>query len=113
MARAPRADNVLLDQTALGDRGAWEELRDRYALTLYAQVFVLVGDATETEQVVAETFQQAWCSAGQYDLSGDVSAPTWLIGLARGVVLGRRARPAATPTSGPGWGAASSVPRVA
>jgi DNA-directed RNA polymerase specialized sigma24 family protein len=72
---------------AVGDGGAWEEFRDRYSLSLYAQVFAIVGDPAEAEQVVAETFQQVWCSAGQFDLSGDIHASAWLVGLARGVVL--------------------------
>lgn len=113
MTRLPRADAVLLDQTAAGDRTAWEELRDRHSLTLYAQVFILVGDPTEAERVVEETFQEAWCSAGQFDLSGDVTASAWLVGLARSVVLGRRAGRLATPVVAGQRGDLASTPTPA
>jgi DNA-directed RNA polymerase specialized sigma24 family protein len=90
MARQPRPDWLLLEQTAAGNAGAWEELRDRYSLALYAQVFALVGTPAEAEQVVTETLQQAWCCAGQFDFSGDVTPSAWLVGLARGIVLALR-----------------------
>jgi DNA-directed RNA polymerase specialized sigma24 family protein len=57
-------------------------------------VFALVGERSATEQVVTETFEQAWCTAGQYDLSEDVNATAWLVRLARGLLL---ARPVSTP----------------
>ncbi len=94
MARIPRPDSVLLHLTAAGDRRAWEELRSRHSLPLYAHVFALVGERSATEQVVAETFEQAWCTAAQFYLSEDVNATAWLVGLARGLLL---TRPAATP----------------
>jgi DNA-directed RNA polymerase specialized sigma24 family protein len=50
-------------------------------------VFALVGERSATEQVVAETFEQAWCTAAQYDLSEDVNATAWLVRLARGLLL--------------------------
>jgi DNA-directed RNA polymerase specialized sigma24 family protein len=96
MPRIPRPDNVLLHLTAAGDHRAWEELRTRHTLPLYAHVFALVGERSATEQVVAETFEQAWCTAAEFDLSEDVNATAWLVGLARGLLL---ARPA--PTSHP------------
>ena len=89
MSRLPRADRILIEQIIAGDRGAWEELRDRYSLMLYTQVFYTSGDAADTEQVVTETMQQVWCCADQFDLSGDISVAAWLAGLARSVMLGR------------------------
>ena len=97
---------MLLEQTAAGDAGAWEELRDRYSLALYAQVFALVGTPAEAEQVVTDTLHQAWCSAGQYDFSGDVTPSAWLVGLARSVVLARR------PSSAGGASAAAAAQRL-
>lgn len=89
MTRLPRPDSALLERMVRGDRRAWEELRGRYTLSVYAQVFAVVGDPAETEDVVEETFQQAWCSAGQFAMSEDVNASAWLVGLARSVLLGR------------------------
>jgi DNA-directed RNA polymerase specialized sigma24 family protein len=99
MSRLPRLDRELLELIAAGDRGAWEELRDRYALALYTQVFYTSGDAADTEQVVAGTLQEAWCCADQFDLSGDVSVAAWLAGLARSVMLERFRSP--SPTQSP------------
>jgi hypothetical protein len=89
--QTPRPDSVLLNLTAAGDRRAWEELRRRHALPLYAHVFALVGERSATEQVVTETFEEAWCTAARFDLPEDVNATAWLVGLARGLL---RARPA-------------------
>jgi DNA-directed RNA polymerase specialized sigma24 family protein len=94
MTRTPRPDSVLLHLTAAGDRRAWEELRSRHSLPLYAHVFAMVGERGATDQVVAETFDEAWCAAGQFDLSENVTATAWLVGLARSLLL---ARPAPTP----------------
>ncbi len=113
MARLPRTDAALLDQTAAGDRSAWEELRDRHSLSLYAQVFILVGDPAEAERVVEDTFQEAWCSAGQFDLSGDVHASAWLVGLARSIVLARRSGRLPPPLGDGRRTAAAPAQRVA
>jgi DNA-directed RNA polymerase specialized sigma24 family protein len=82
-----------LHLTAAGDHRAWEELRNRHSLPLYAHVFALVGERSAAEQVVAETFQEAWFTAAQFDLSEDVNATAWLVGLARGLLLARPAPP--------------------
>jgi DNA-directed RNA polymerase specialized sigma24 family protein len=89
MPRQPRPDWMLMERTAAGDAGAWQELCGRYSLTLYAQVLSLVGTPAEAEQVVTDTLQQAWCSAEQFHTSGDVTPSAWLAGLARGIVLAR------------------------
>ena len=91
MTRIPRPDSVLLNLTAAGDRRAWEELRGRHSLPLYAHVFALVGERSATERVVTETFEQAWCTAGHYDLSEDLNATAWLVRLARGLLPARPA----------------------
>lgn len=92
MTRIPRPDSILLRQTAAGDRHAWEELRHRHALPLYAHVFAMVGERSATEQVVTQTFEQAWCTAGQVVLLEDVNATAWLVGLARGLLRTRSAQ---------------------
>jgi RNA polymerase sigma-70 factor (ECF subfamily) len=96
-----RSDSVLLHLTAAGDHRAWEELRHRHSLPLYAHVFALVGERSTAEQVVAETFEEAWFTAAQFALSEDVNATAWLVGLARRLVLARQAPASAasnTPT---------------
>jgi DNA-directed RNA polymerase specialized sigma24 family protein len=64
-------------------------------------VFALVGERSTAEQVVAETFEEAWFTAAQFALSEEVNATAWLVGLARGLVLARQAPASAasnTPT---------------
>lgn len=87
------ADDVALirriveaDETALG------ALYDRWARSLYSLALHLLGHPDEAEDVVEETFWQAWRKAGTYEPSrGEVS--TWLLTIARRKSLDRlRAR---------------------
>ena len=74
------------DETALG------ALYDRWMRSLYSLVFHLLKDADEAEDVVEETFWQAWRKASSYEPSrGAVS--TWLLTIGRRRALDRlRAR---------------------
>lgn len=74
------------DETALG------ALYDRWVRALYSLVFHLLKDADEAEDVVEETFWQAWRKASSYEPSkGAVS--TWLLTIGRRKALDRiRAR---------------------
>ena len=87
------ADDVALmrrmveaDETALG------ALYDRWVRSLYSLVLHLLKDPDEAEDVVEETFWQAWRKAGSYEPSrGAVS--TWLLTIGRRKALDRlRAR---------------------
>ncbi|HEX6576375.1 MAG TPA: sigma-70 family RNA polymerase sigma factor [Gemmatimonadaceae bacterium] len=87
------ADDVALirrmveaDETALG------ALYDRWVRSLYSLVLHLLKDPDEAEDVVEETFWQAWKKAGSYEPSkGAVS--TWLLTIGRRKALDRiRAR---------------------
>lgn len=83
------ADDVALirrmcdaDETALG------ALYDRWVRSLYSLVFHLLKDADEAEDVVEETFWQAWRKASSYEPSrGAVS--TWLLTIGRRRALDR------------------------
>ena len=74
------------DETALG------ALYDRWVRSLYSLVLHLLRDPDEAEDVVEETFWQAWQKAGSYEPSkGAVS--TWLLTIGRRKALDRlRAR---------------------
>ena len=87
------ADDVALmrrmveaDETALG------ALYDRWVRSLYSLVLHLLKDPDEAEDVVEETFWQAWRKADSYEPSrGAVS--TWLLTIGRRKALDRlRAR---------------------
>jgi len=70
------------DETALG------ALYDRWVRSLYSLVLHLLRDPDEAEDVVEETFWQAWRKAGSYEPSkGAVS--TWLLTIGRRKALDR------------------------
>ena len=83
------ADDVALirrmcdsDETALG------ALYDRWSRSLYSLVVHLLNDSDEAEDVVEETFWQAWRKASSYEPSkGAVS--TWLLTIGRRKALDR------------------------
>ena len=83
------ADDVALirrmveaDETALG------ALYDRWARSLYSLVLHLLKDPDEAEDIVEETFWQAWRKSGSYEPSkGAVS--TWLLTIGRRKALDR------------------------
>ena len=82
---------------AAGDERALGELYDRHAGTLYALARAIVGERADTEEVVADTFGQAWRNASQFDPArGSVTA--WLATITRTRALdlvrarGRRAK---------------------
>src|SRR5205809_8035680 len=57
-------DSRLVQLMAEGDREACAELRERHGLSVYAQLYVALGRAEPAEQLVTETFDQAWRAAG-------------------------------------------------
>lgn len=70
------------DETALG------ALYDRWVPSLYSVVLHLLRDADDAEDVVEETFWQAWRKASSYEPSkGAVS--TWLLTIGRRKALDR------------------------
>lgn len=67
---------------AQGDSGAFEQLYDRYAGTLYALLLRILGDTEDAREVLQETLIQAWNHAGRFD-PGRGSEAAWLISMAR------------------------------
>lgn len=93
------------DETALG------ALYDRWMRSLYSLVFHLLKDADEAEDVVEETFWQAWRKASSYEPSrGAVS--TWLLTIGRRRALDRlraKGRRREEPLTGEAGGLAEIV----
>jgi RNA polymerase sigma-70 factor (ECF subfamily) len=95
MAR-PRSDSALsasddlaiVRRMAGGDAEAIEALYDRYAPMLLAVARRILGPAGEAEEVLQETFLQAWNQAERYD-PGRSSVSTWLVLIARSRALDR------------------------
>src|SRR5438477_8757410 len=85
-------DNQLVQLMAQGDHEALAELRDRHGLSVYAQLYVMLGNADAAERVVAETWAQAWLSAGGFH-SRAGSVLVWLSSLARSLAASHGAAP--------------------
>ncbi|MEO8192672.1 MAG: sigma-70 family RNA polymerase sigma factor [Gemmatimonadales bacterium] len=85
-------DVVLIQRMCDADETALGALYDRWMRSLYSLVLHLLKDPDEAEDVVEETFWQAWRKASSYEPSrGAVS--TWLLTIGRRKALDRlRAR---------------------
>ncbi|WP_025414263.1 RNA polymerase sigma factor [Gemmatirosa kalamazoonensis] len=89
LAPTPRADAPdwraaagLVARVAAGDEGALSALYDAYAPMLYTVALRIVRAEADAEEVVLETFTQAWQRAASYDgARGSVFA--WLVTICR------------------------------
>jgi RNA polymerase sigma-70 factor, ECF subfamily len=79
-AAAP-SDETLIRQIAAGDKGAMRLLFARHRVKVYRFVLRIVRDAALAEDVLSETFIDAWQHADRYE--GRSSISTWLLGIAR------------------------------
>src|SRR6185295_9329123 len=88
----PGADLELVRRMAAGDESALGTLYDRYSPLLHSVALRIVGDADDAEEVLEDTFWQAWRQAGRYEEArGGLS--TWLVMIARSRAVDRvRAR---------------------
>jgi len=81
-------DRRCWDRVAGGDPAALAELYDRYADLLYSLALRIVGSASDAEEVLQDSWLQAWRSARSYDPArGAVGA--WLVTIARTRALDR------------------------
>jgi RNA polymerase sigma-70 factor (ECF subfamily) len=81
-----------LERLSRGDQTALATLYDLLAQRVYDIAYWILQDCDEAEDVVEETFLQAWRRAGEYDWRR-ASAATWLAIIARSRAIDRlRAR---------------------
>ena len=92
MPRVETTDVDLLARMAMGEEAALGALYDRWSPLVSSLVMHVLRDVSEVEEVVEETFWQAWRQATRYEEArGAVS--TWLTTIARSRALDRlRAR---------------------
>jgi len=83
-----QADRALVRRMAAGDEAALGELHDRYAPLLHSVLLRMLGDAEDAEEVLEETFWQAWRQAGRYQ-EGRGGISTWLVMMARSRAVDR------------------------
>ncbi|MCM3877738.1 MAG: sigma-70 family RNA polymerase sigma factor [Thermoanaerobaculia bacterium] len=82
------ADPELFARIAAGDREAFGAFYDRHAPVLFGFCVRILKDARDAEDVLQETFVQAWRDAGRFDPSR-ASVKTWLFTIARSRALDR------------------------
>jgi RNA polymerase sigma-70 factor (ECF subfamily) len=86
------ADLALLDRMRGGDEGALATFYDRWSDRVYSLALHLLREARDAEDIVEETFWQAWRNAGRFDAARG-SVGTWLLTICRSRALDRiRAR---------------------
>jgi RNA polymerase sigma-70 factor (ECF subfamily) len=81
-------DRRCMDRLRAGDTGALSELYDRHTPMLYAVAMRIVRRASDAEDVIQETWVQAWKNAASYDAArGPVAG--WLVTIARSRAIDR------------------------
>lgn len=78
----------LLARIVAGDREAFGAFYDRHAPVLFGFCVRILKDARDAEDVLQETFVQAWRGAGRFD-PARASVKTWLFRIARSRALDR------------------------
>lgn len=85
MSTSPDPDATLMLRVKQGDRGAFEELVDKYKQPVMNLVYRTLPDATEAEDLAQHVFLQVYKSAHRYEVSAKFS--TWLFTIARNLCL--------------------------
>ncbi|HEX4997903.1 MAG TPA: sigma-70 family RNA polymerase sigma factor, partial [Terriglobia bacterium] len=82
-----------LQQTAAGDRAAFERLYTTYHRRLCGYLFRMVGSREAVDELVSDVMLDVWKGAGRFRGSSQVS--TWIFGIARHKALSflRRGKP--------------------
>jgi RNA polymerase sigma-70 factor (ECF subfamily) len=82
-ASIPRVndDTALVLRAIRRDQEAFGELYDRHIVRVYRHLYYMVGNATEAEDLAAQTFLKAWEAIDRYQVRG---APfvSWLLRIA-------------------------------
>jgi RNA polymerase sigma-70 factor (ECF subfamily) len=82
-------DVRIVKRIAGGDSAALGEFYDRWSETVYAAAFAIVRVAEDAEEVVEDTFWQAWNQASRFDTArGQVRS--WLLTIARSRAMDKR-----------------------
>lgn len=85
---APTDDAELLRRMAAGDEQALGALYDKWQAVVHGIVARMLRESNDVEEVVEETFWQAWRQAARYEPSR-AAVHTWLLTIARSRALDR------------------------
>jgi RNA polymerase sigma-70 factor, ECF subfamily len=83
------ADPSLLARFVAGDERAFAALFDDWSAPVYRLALRIVQDGSAAEEVVEETFWQAWTTRASFD-AGRAGIAAWLLMIARSRALDRR-----------------------
>jgi RNA polymerase sigma-70 factor (ECF subfamily) len=86
--RAPELDGALVGRMQAGDESALGEFYDRWFPVVNCLITRMVRSALDVEDVVEETFWQAWRQANRYEPARG-TVQTWLLTIARSRALDR------------------------
>lgn len=97
MARRPRANSdLLLRRFRAGDEAAFAAIFDGWSGSVFRLAARILQNDADAEEVVEETFWQAWRNREQFD-AGRGSLTAWLLAIARSRALDRRRAGARRP----------------
>ncbi|MBI3779533.1 MAG: sigma-70 family RNA polymerase sigma factor [candidate division NC10 bacterium] len=82
---SPEEERLLIDRVKAGEYEAFEAMFRRYVAQVYRQVFKLIGNEAETEEVVQEVFLAVHQKIRTF--RGDSAFSTWLYRLSMNVAL--------------------------
>ena len=82
-------DEALIGLAALGDREAFGDLYERYAVKVFRHAYFLTGDPTLAEDFTAQTFLNALQAISRYQSRG-VPFAAWLLRIAGNLVINYR-----------------------
>jgi RNA polymerase sigma-70 factor (ECF subfamily) len=95
VASEEHSDDLLLRRIAQRDASALELLYERHAQVAYNVIARIVRDPAVADEVLQDTFWQAWQKAGDFRADGAVAA--WLYRIARNKSLDRLRRERSQP----------------
>ena len=71
-----QGDEIAIDRARRGDRDAFRVLVDRHARPVFRLAFRMIGNESDAEDIVQETFLKAWKQMARFD--GRAGFGTWL-----------------------------------
>jgi RNA polymerase sigma-70 factor (ECF subfamily) len=83
----PVSDETLVERILAGDRGAFEQLYERYFGRVYGFVRRRLGNRADAEETVQEIFVGVFSCLDSYRREAPLGA--WILGIARRTVAGR------------------------